>query len=597
MSGEKQFVARHQQKHDIQANWEKAVNFIPKKAEIIVYDMYDKEGNKVADSVRVKIGDGVRNIKDLPFYSQGGSGTGEGVDLSNYYTIDESNERYVDSMELTDAVNDALNLAKESGDFQGEPGPKGDQGSRGEPGTDGLTPFINNMGNWQIGDTDTEVRAAGRDGADGEAGPQGIQGEKGDRGDPGEPGKDGEKGETGAAGKSAYEIAVDNGFVGDIEAWLNSLVGEDGPEGPMGPQGVAGEPYIIEIIQTDPEGQQLDFSEDFEFDWQKIMENIPNVLIKKSYFGEDCKNELYYFYEEWDDYLTFRKSYNEGISEIEMYSNGGLNQLNVRYLFGPSDTTLQLQGRAADAKAVGESLKTKIPKGGYVELDDTLIFSEDYAVSIPHLEIRNTHEGLTNNIRFYHNGGSDQKPILEIGGADGDELVVITGVASPKGENDAATKYYVDNMIYVIKATYPDLKGFQAPSLVGFDYEIIQTYLAQGKKILLEVFIDERCGYDYYYLNQYAPDYQTFHPFTFIHINTQIIKTITIEYNGSMHFNWYQLCSDKTLTKENAPAEAKAVGNKIIELEDQIGDINVALDEIIELQEGLLAPDGDEVSY
>lgn len=42
----------------------------------------------------------------------------------------------------------------------------------------------------------------------------------------------------GADGKSAYEIAVENGFSGTEEEWLASLVGPEGPEGPMGPVGV-----------------------------------------------------------------------------------------------------------------------------------------------------------------------------------------------------------------------------------------------------------------------------------------------------------------------------------------------------------------------
>ena|SRR5699024_1465114 len=48
-------------------------------------------------------------------------------------------------------------------------------------------------------------------------------------------------GSGGADGKSAYEIAVDNGFEGDEQAWLDSLVGEPGPAGSDGEQGPAGE--------------------------------------------------------------------------------------------------------------------------------------------------------------------------------------------------------------------------------------------------------------------------------------------------------------------------------------------------------------------
>ena len=51
----------------------------------------------------------------------------------------------------------------------------------------------------------------------------------------------------GADGKSAYEIAVENGFEGDETAWLKSLKGEKGDAGakgetgPLGPQGEKGE--------------------------------------------------------------------------------------------------------------------------------------------------------------------------------------------------------------------------------------------------------------------------------------------------------------------------------------------------------------------
>lgn len=49
-------------------------------------------------------------------------------------------------------------------------------------------------------------------------------------------------GGMGQPGKSAYEIAVDNGFEGDEEAWLASLQGPEGPRGPEGPEGPEGPP-------------------------------------------------------------------------------------------------------------------------------------------------------------------------------------------------------------------------------------------------------------------------------------------------------------------------------------------------------------------
>jgi hypothetical protein len=58
-------------------------------------------------------------------------------------------------------------------------------GQKGEPGKDGLTPFIGNNGNWWIGGLDTGVTAAGLQGPQGEQGPQGIQGIQGEKGDNG----------------------------------------------------------------------------------------------------------------------------------------------------------------------------------------------------------------------------------------------------------------------------------------------------------------------------------------------------------------------------------------------------------------------------
>jgi hypothetical protein len=49
------------------------------------------------------------------------------------------------------------------------------------------------------------------------------------------------KGDT---GESAYQIAVDHGFVGTEEEWLASLKGATGATGATGPQGPQGEPGV-----------------------------------------------------------------------------------------------------------------------------------------------------------------------------------------------------------------------------------------------------------------------------------------------------------------------------------------------------------------
>jgi hypothetical protein len=47
-------------------------------------------------------------------------------------------------------------------------------------------------------------------------------------------------GTTGQPGKSAYEVAVDEGFTGTVTEWLASIVGPEGPQGDTGPAGATG---------------------------------------------------------------------------------------------------------------------------------------------------------------------------------------------------------------------------------------------------------------------------------------------------------------------------------------------------------------------
>ena len=71
-------------------------------------------------------------------------------------------------------------------------------------------------------------------------GPEGPQGVKGDKGEKGDPGEKGETGEKGADGKSAYQIALDNNFVGSESDWLASLKGQKGDNGQNGKDGISG---------------------------------------------------------------------------------------------------------------------------------------------------------------------------------------------------------------------------------------------------------------------------------------------------------------------------------------------------------------------
>lgn len=63
---EKTFNTRIIHKHDTETNWLKAVNFIPKQGELIIYDSDENYPYQ-----RVKIGDGITSINDLPFVVEG----------------------------------------------------------------------------------------------------------------------------------------------------------------------------------------------------------------------------------------------------------------------------------------------------------------------------------------------------------------------------------------------------------------------------------------------------------------------------------------------------------------------------------------------
>lgn len=62
MSVEKNINSRIINKHDTEANWNKAINFIPKQGELIIYDIDDNYNYE-----RFKIGDGKTIVSSLPF--------------------------------------------------------------------------------------------------------------------------------------------------------------------------------------------------------------------------------------------------------------------------------------------------------------------------------------------------------------------------------------------------------------------------------------------------------------------------------------------------------------------------------------------------
>lgn len=71
----KNIDSRIQHKHDIEANWQKANNFIPLAGELIIYDADENHS-----SPRLKIGDGTSLINLLKFFTDESKADKEYVD-------------------------------------------------------------------------------------------------------------------------------------------------------------------------------------------------------------------------------------------------------------------------------------------------------------------------------------------------------------------------------------------------------------------------------------------------------------------------------------------------------------------------------------
>lgn len=65
----------------------------------------------------------------------------------------------------------------------------------------------------------------------------------------------------GPEGKSAYDLAVQNGFVGTMEEWLESLKGEVGPPGPPGEKGEPGQDADLTEINQKVDDLQTEVTE------------------------------------------------------------------------------------------------------------------------------------------------------------------------------------------------------------------------------------------------------------------------------------------------------------------------------------------------
>lgn len=103
---------------------------------------------------------------------------------------------------------------------------------------------------------------------------------KGGKGDKGDKGDNGDKGEDGDNGLSAYEIALQNGFVGTEIEWLESLHGEDGHDGTNGADGQDGQDLTLEDFNVAPEAATLNDADRFLIEQGGVWKGIQYSKIK-----------------------------------------------------------------------------------------------------------------------------------------------------------------------------------------------------------------------------------------------------------------------------------------------------------------------------
>ena len=244
MATEKTLKTRVVLKHDTEANWETAGNatnpFIPKKGEVIIYDPDDTH-----TCSRQKVGDGIKNVNELPFLGATVGMADSFKSLSKIQYTAESAIPATPEQGVEYAITDLIGYGDLDANLQeqidhmgnigptgptgatGATGPKGDKGETGPVGPTGPKGDIGPVGPTGPQGDKGETGAAGDAGSPGpkgDTGPVGPTGPKGDIGPVGPTGPQGEKGETGAVGPT--------GAKGDT--------GAVGPTGPVGPTGVPG---------------------------------------------------------------------------------------------------------------------------------------------------------------------------------------------------------------------------------------------------------------------------------------------------------------------------------------------------------------------
>ena len=233
-----------------------------------------------------------------------------------------------------------------------------------------------------IVDADGETSATLHNGANGEKGTDGksayqiaveqgyqgsesdwlssLKGNKGDKGEKGNTGAKGNPGQNGAEGKSAYAIAVEHGYENSEDEWLLSLKGEKGDTGERGEKGETGQQG-----EQGPKGEKGDPGD-------RGLQGIPGEKGEKGDTGVAGK---------------------DGFSPIaNIVKDGSVITITITDKNGTTTVTLT-EGAAVDL--------TPYAKVTYVdekvqELSDSLTYTlQEHTLSITHLEDKShTHENI-----------------------------------------------------------------------------------------------------------------------------------------------------------------------------------------------------------
>ena len=217
------------------------------------------------------------------------------------------------------------------GNIKGE---KGENGIDGVNGEDGLTPFINNLGNWQIGDNDTNVKAKGEDGENGEDG------------------KDGEN------GKSAYQYANETGFNGteqEFSEYLSRITELDNlqKKADLDSNGLVPTSqlpsYVDDVIEANIITNSIEFSED----WLSDLEG--NVITPET-------GKIYVILTEGDFH---NKQYRWSGTTYSLCNPSDVNSVNGKtgiVELIPSDIGAETQGAETRAKSYTDEVLVPINK-------------------------------------------------------------------------------------------------------------------------------------------------------------------------------------------------------------------------------------------